>query len=169
MKLAEYLEGIVGQHYDLVFRFALSLARTESDARDLTQHAFYILAAKGHQVRDFSKVKSWLFTTLHRAYLEMRRTEARYVDQELQEVSEEITLDSPQRSCLLDNSQVLDALCQLDDLYQKPVALFYLEDCTYREIATILHVPVGTVKSRISRGIRQLKNILISDDLNKST
>jgi RNA polymerase sigma-70 factor (ECF subfamily) len=55
---------------------------------------------------------------------------------------------------------VVDALGEVDPTYQAPVALFYLEERPYKEIAQILGVPMGTVKSRISRGIAQLRNLL---------
>jgi transposase len=48
----------------------------------------------------------------------------------------------------------------VDEVYQGAVALFYLEDCSYKEIAEILEVAEGTVKSRISRGIAQLRHLL---------
>ena len=67
---------------------------------------------------------------------------------------------SPARINQLDSAQVLQALAQVDEVYQSPVALFYLEDCSYKEIAEILEVPMGTVKSRIARGIAQLHNSL---------
>ena len=53
------------RYYQSLYRFALSLARCEAVAADLTQETYYIFAAKGHQLRDETKVKSWLFTTLH--------------------------------------------------------------------------------------------------------
>jgi len=165
MKLAEHLEATVGEHFEPLFRFALSLTRAEPNARDLTQQAFYVLAAKGHQLRDLSKVKSWRFTTLHRAYLHMRQTQTLFVDRELQEVSEGLPVDSADRSSPLDNPPLLVALGQLEEMYQAPVARFYLEDYSYMKIAAVLEVPVGTVKSRISRGIRQLKKILLLDNL----
>jgi RNA polymerase sigma-70 factor (ECF subfamily) len=60
----------------------------------------------------------------------------------------------------LDSAKVLQALAQVDEVYQAPVSLFYLEDCSYKEIADILEVPIGTVKSRMARGIAQLQTIL---------
>ena len=48
---------------------------------------------------------------------------------------------------------MLEALAGLDEIYQAPVALFYLQDCSYNEIAEILDVPLGTVKSRLTRGL----------------
>jgi hypothetical protein len=63
---------------------------------------------------------------------------------------------------------VLPALARLDEKHQAAVAMFYLEDYTYKDIAVILDVPVGTVKSRISRGIVQLREILLSDDSSAS-
>jgi RNA polymerase sigma-70 factor (ECF subfamily) len=59
-----------------------------------------------------------------------------------------------------DSSQALAALAKVDELFQPAVALFYLEDCSYKEISEILKVPIGTVKSRVSRGIMQLREIL---------
>ncbi len=166
MKPAEQFGAIVEEHYQPLFRFALSLTRAESDAWDLTQQAFYVLVAKGHQLRDLSNVKSWLFTTLHRAYLHTRRRQAPFVDQELEEVSKTLPIDSPESGTQMDACQVLSALGQLDEVYQAPVSIFYLQDYSYREIAGILEVPVGTVKSRISRGIGLLNKILLSDDHN---
>jgi RNA polymerase sigma-70 factor (ECF subfamily) len=72
MNSAEQFEAIVREHYEPLYRFALSLTRSAWDASDLTQHTFYIWATKSHQLHDISKVKSWLFTTLHRAFLQAR-------------------------------------------------------------------------------------------------
>src|SRR5437867_4227654 len=78
MSSDEQFEAIVCEHYEPLFRFAISLTREESDARDLTQQTFYVWATKGHQLRDISKVKTWLFTTLHRTFLETRRRQLRF-------------------------------------------------------------------------------------------
>ena len=67
---------------------------------------------------------------------------------------------SPARVNQLDSGQVLKALAQVDEVYRAPVALFYLQEYAYKEIAEILNVPMGTVKSRIARGIARLQEIL---------
>src|SRR5262245_34364593 len=56
MNSADLFEAIVNEHYAPLFRFAMSLTRSESDACDLTQQTFYVWAKKGHQLRDISKV-----------------------------------------------------------------------------------------------------------------
>ena len=58
MNSADQFEAIVSEHYEPLFRFAMSLTRVESDAWDLTQQTFYIWATKGHQLRDVTKVKT---------------------------------------------------------------------------------------------------------------
>ena len=58
MNSAELFEAIVCEHYEGLFRFAMSLTQSESDAWDLTQQTFYTWATKGHQLSDISKVKS---------------------------------------------------------------------------------------------------------------
>ena len=154
-------EELVARHYESLYKFAFSLTRAEADASDLTQQTFYLWATKGHQLRDRSKVKTWLFTTLHRIFLEARRRQTRFPHRGLDEVApEDLPASSPPSDDHLDSAQVLRALAQVDKVYQGAVALYYLEDCSYREIAEILEVAEGTVKSRIARGITQLRHLM---------
>jgi len=69
----------------------------------------------------------------------------------------------------VDSLQVLSVLARVDEVHRGAVALFYLEDCSYKDIAAILEVPVGTVKSRIARGLAQLRELLLSDGSGAST
>jgi RNA polymerase sigma factor (sigma-70 family) len=169
MNSTDLFGAIVNEHYEPLYRFALSLTRSESDASDLTQQTFYIWAKKGHQLRDLSKVKAWLFTTLHRVFLFARRRQIRYPYTGLEEAGDQLPSVPPVRFSAGDASQVLTALARVDEVYQAAVALFYLEDCSYKDIAAVLEVPVGTVKSRIARGIAQLRDILRSGELHAPT
>ncbi len=157
-------EAVVERYYGPLFKFALSLTHSEADACDLTQHTFYTWSTKGSQLRDATKVKTWLFTTLHRAFLETKRRQTRFPHYELEEVETELPCISAEEAGRLDAAEVLDALAKIDAAFRAPVALFYLEDYPYREIAAILDIPLGTVKSRIARGITQLKRLLAADD-----
>jgi RNA polymerase sigma factor (sigma-70 family) len=168
MNSAEQFETIVNSHYEGLYRFALSLTRSESDAADLVQQTFYVWATKGHQLRDISKVKTWLFTTLHRAFLENRRRQTRFPHFELSASEHELPEVTPEIVNRLASHQVLAALAEVDEIYRAAVALFYMDGCPYKDIAAILEIPVGTVKSRVSRGIDQLRKILLSADVRAS-
>jgi RNA polymerase sigma-70 factor, ECF subfamily len=153
-------EDIVDRYYRSLFRFALSLTRSEADACDLTQHTFYTWGLKGNNLRDVTKVRAWLFTTLHRAFLERKRRETRFPHQELETMETELPSVPACQEARVDAAGVLEALAKVDQVFRAPVTLFYLEDCPYGEIALILNVPIGTVKSRIARGIVQLQKLL---------
>jgi RNA polymerase sigma-70 factor (ECF subfamily) len=153
-------EKLVELHYKSLYRFALSLTRSEAEACDLTQQAFYIFAKSGGQLRDKSKVKSWLFTTLHREYLARRRRLVRFPETDFADADAELPPVQP-NFATVDSPQVLNALAKIEPSFQAAVSLFYLEDYTYPQIAEILDIPLGTVKSRIARGIGQLKKLLI--------
>src|SRR5262245_37116433 len=90
MNSADQFEAIVAGHYEPLYRFASSLTRAESDAQDLTQQTFYVWAMKGHQLRDISKVKTWLFTALYRAFLEAKRRQIKFPHDSLDEVAEQL-------------------------------------------------------------------------------
>ena len=153
-------EKIVADYYAQLYQFAFSLAREEAEACDLTQQTFCIWAAKGHQLRDTSKVKTWLFTTLYREFLGARRRQNRFPQVELDSVTEALPVILPPDVNRLDSAQLLDALGRLDESHRVPVALFYLQDYSYNEIAEILEIPLGTVKSRLVRGLAKLHELL---------
>jgi RNA polymerase sigma factor (sigma-70 family) len=154
-------ENLVEFYYGPLYRFAMSLTRTESSAGDLVQDTFLAWAAKGHQLRDTSKVKAWLFTTLHRRFLESQRRATRFPHVEVDEGAEDFPNVEPTLVDQVDARTVVQMLAQVDSQFQAAVALFYLEDYSYNEIASILDVPLGTVKSRIARGLTQLRTLVL--------
>jgi len=152
---------LVDAHYAPLFRFALSLTKNSSDACDLTQQTFFIWARKGEQVRDGSKVKSWLFTTLYREFLRGRRRASQMM------ALEDLPADAaepaaPETDVLagMDAGLVVAALQEVDEVYRVPLTLFYLEELSYKEIAEAVEAPLGTVMSRLSRGKAQLRAVL---------
>src|SRR5712675_909850 len=88
-------ESLVGRYYDPLYQFAFSLAREEADACDLVQQTFCIWANKGHQLRDATKVKTWLFTTLHREFLGLRRKQTRFPQVDLDYAAAELPAVAP--------------------------------------------------------------------------
>lgn len=154
-------DNLVSLYYGPLYQFAFSLTRSESDAADLTQQAFYIWATKGHQLRDKSKVKTWLFTTLHREFLNHRRKVVRFPHHELSEIEHELPAVTPEMVNALDSAAVVELLNRVAQPYQAALALFYLEDYSYKDIADVLDVPLGTVQSRISRGMAQLQQLIM--------
>ena len=148
------------RYYQSLYRFALSLARCEAVAADLTQETYYIFAAKGHQLRDETKVKSWLFTTLHREFLRRQRHAHCFPHHETSQVEHELPVVSSTVVNDLDSITVMQALQRVDEHYRVSLAMFYLEDFSYKEIAEALEIPVGTVMSRLARGKAQLRVIL---------
>ncbi|KAF0095437.1 MAG: RNA polymerase sigma-70 factor ECF subfamily [Puniceicoccaceae bacterium 5H] len=151
---------LVAAHYQNLYRFALSLARNPDDAADLVQQTFLRWAKKGHTLRDTGKVKSWLFTTLYREFLRIHRKgkQTTAMEPEILELeTPPVEADVAQR---YDSRAAVEALEAVDEVYRAPLSLFYLEDLSYKEIAEVLDVPIGTVMSRLSRGKAQLKKIL---------
>jgi RNA polymerase sigma-70 factor (ECF subfamily) len=128
------------------------------------QQTFYVWATKGSQLRDASKAKTWLFTTLHREFLKTRRKQVRFPEQALDQVEDELpAVDSlllAKMDAKMDSKMILDALQQVDERYRVPISLFYLEDHSYKEIAEILDIAVGTIQSRIFRGKAQMQKLL---------
>ena len=160
---ARTFEDIVSTYYESLYRFAFSLTQREADACDLTQETFSRFARKGHQLRDKSKVKSWLFTTLYREFVDTHRRHLRYPEIEMDEASHELPATFSNVAQQLDAATAREALQQVDEVYRAPLTLFDLDEHSYLEIAEILGIPVGTVMSRISRGRALLRRILEDD------
>lgn len=161
-------ENLVELYYRELYRFAYGLVRNEHDAADLTQQTFFIWASKGHQLRDRGQAKSWLFTTLHREFLQRHRREMRFSHHEISESEQELPQVMPDTIQKMDAQALLGFVGQLDLLYRAPLVLHYLEDMPYKEIAAALDMPIGTVQSRISRGKAMLYQMLSGTDAQPS-
>jgi len=156
-------EQLVNGQYAPLYRFALTLAKSETEAADLTQQTFFLWATKGHELRDGSKAKSWLFTTLFREFLAHRRHDVRFPKVGLEKMREEEMSILPNINAF-DGASVLQTLRDLEEPFRAPLTLFYIEQFSYHEIAEILEVPIGTVMSRLSRGKAQLRQRLLSKE-----
>lgn len=154
---AEFIQ-LVDRFYPALYRFALSLARSQADACDLTQQTFYVWATKGHALREEAKAKSWLFTTLYREFLKGRRRSERLtpLDTVTETEADPANLVA-ETIATMDAQDVLEALKEVDEAFRAALTLFYLEDLSYNEIAGVLEIPMGTVMSRLSRGKAQLR------------
>jgi RNA polymerase sigma-70 factor (ECF subfamily) len=153
-------EQAVQEHYADVFRFALSLTKREAEACDLTQESFYRLGAKGRELADPTKLKSWLFTTCYREFLRDERHRVGFPHVEISLVESELPEATPERVQEMDPDALMATLEKLDEIYRVPVMLFYLQGLAYKEIAAVLAVPIGTVMSRLARGKEQLRGLL---------
>jgi RNA polymerase sigma-70 factor (ECF subfamily) len=162
MSPGDQFEALVEEHYRSLYRFAYTLVRNDADAADLTQEAFYIWAKKGDQLQDPKKAKAWLFRTLHREFLQSCRHRIRFPEVELGPREADLPSVPPPTGTPLDAASILSALDDLEATFQTPLMLFYLGDFAYQEIADLLGIPMGTVKSRLARGVEQLQRRLES-------
>lgn len=159
---ADTFEILVNEWYDRLYRFALSLTRSRDDALDLTQQTFVRWAEKGGQLRDQRRAKSWLFTVLYREFVGHWRGRRHIDHQPAEEALRYVAAETTPAETSADGKLVMEALSQLDETFRAPLALFYLQDHSYREIAEILGVPIGTVMSRLARGRDHLRERLES-------
>jgi RNA polymerase sigma factor (sigma-70 family) len=155
-------EQIVDAHYQGLYRFALSMCRREATAQDLVQQTFLQWAKKGHTLRDATKVKTWLFTTIYREWLGIARREKKYEEVEFEhDLHGSAHNHDDGENPRVDSATLQTALEQLEPNYRAPLVLFYLKELSYRDIAETLGVPIGTVMSRLSRAKDQLRAILV--------
>jgi RNA polymerase sigma-70 factor (ECF subfamily) len=162
---SEVFTQLVDAHYTPLYRFALSLAKNSADAGDLVQQTFFIWATKGHGLRETTKAKSWLFTTLYREFLRGRRRDSRATSlEDLSPGEADVAAEEVDRVTRLDAASVVASLQSVDEVFRAPLTLFYLEELSYQEIAAALDVPIGTVMSRLSRGKAQLRVTLAREE-----
>ena len=152
--------SIVNSLYSSLYQFAVGLTKSESDSLDLVQQTFLTFGQRLDQIRDFSKIKSWLFTTLRREFLLKIRRHKRHPQEQFLPEAHDLPAEDPEIWRSLDARSIREALLQVDDKYRVALELFYLSNLSYREIGDALGLPIGTVMSRLSRGKARLKSIL---------
>ncbi len=150
----------VEAYYQPAYRFAFSLSGNHADACDITQQAFYLAHLRSGQLRNTGKRKQWLFTILHREFLRTVRRAAAHPQTTLELAEPALPLITVDHAAALDGKTVVGVLQTLEEHFRLPLVLFYLDQLSYKEIAAVLEIPIGTVMSRLARGKELLRQQL---------
>ena len=156
----QQFEALALPHLDALYNFALRMTRNEYDAEDLVQETCLQAYRRFAQLKDVDRCRQWLFrilrnTFINRWHKRKREPESIAYEQEMvglvgPETPEEVVFGR-----LLDD-ELKAALERLPEEYRIAVFLSDLEGLAYGEIAEVLRCPIGTVRSRLSRGRRLL-------------
>jgi RNA polymerase sigma-70 factor, ECF subfamily len=159
---------------EAVHRFALRLTRDGPEAEDLVQETYLRAYRSWDQFARGTNCRSWLFTICRNTHLHARQSaRSRY-----EVVETDASAGSADRSQLLDqhavatqspddffgrivDDRLLEAIDALPEDFREPLILSDLADLNYAEIAEVLNIPLGTVKSRLFRARRQLRDALL--------
>lgn len=163
---------LVSYYHGSVYNLVYGILADPADAADVTQEVFLRVFRGIRGFRRGSSLKTWLYRISVRQALNHRRWWWRHHRQQVSMESEEETMghiferptgeETPFDQCVAHEMQaaVRRALASVPPVFRSAVILRDLEGLSYEEIAEILDVSIGTIKSRILRGRRLLKDIL---------
>jgi RNA polymerase sigma-70 factor (ECF subfamily) len=158
-------EQEVLQYIDGLYGYALHLTRNPDDASDLVQETYARAFRARSQYELGTNARAWLFAILRNTFLNLRRADGRaprtvpceWIDELAEGDDGELPIErsaDPHRCFLNDllREDIDKALAELPEEFRSAVVLCDVEEMPYAEIAEVLGVPIGTVRSRIHRG-----------------
>ena len=154
-------------HLDALYSFALKLARGRDEAEDLVSDTLLRAFERWEQYRLGTNIRAWLFTILYHLFVSRkRRIDAREVHESdtgpgrsMRDAIGEADPEGTFYDSFLDE-EIVRAIDALPDDYRTAVVLSDIQELRYAEIAQVLGIPEGTVKSRLFRGRRLLQRTL---------
>ena len=154
-------------HLDALYSFALKLSRARDEAEDLVSDTVLRAFERWEQYRLGTNIRAWLFTILYHLFVSRkRRIDAREVsesDSGPGRATRDAVGDADPEGTYYDSfldDEIVRAIDSLPDEYRTAVVLSDIQELRYAEIAQILGIPEGTVKSRLFRGRRLLQRKL---------
>ena len=154
-------------HLDALYSFALKLSRARDEAEDLVSETVLRAFERWEQYRLGTNIRAWLFTILYHLFVSRkRRIDAREVsesDSGPGRATRDAVGDADPEGTYYDSfldDEIVRAIDSLPDEYRTAVVLSDIQELRYAEIAQILGIPEGTVKSRLFRGRRLLQRKL---------
>lgn len=141
-------------------RYARALTRDVTSADDLVQSCLARAVAKQHLWQPGTDLRAWLFTLLHNQHVnDVRRSVREGANVSIEDAAPVLTVQAN----AIDVLQLRDlekALGKLAPEQRQVILLVGLEGMRYEEVAAILDIPIGTVRSRLSRGRDQLRKLM---------
>jgi RNA polymerase sigma-70 factor, ECF subfamily len=163
---AELLDRLIVQYQHRLLRYLLFLTGDREMADDLFQETWMRVLTRGSQYNGAARFDTWLFTVARNMLIDMRRRRTMVSLEELCTAEgEDYTFEIPSTEpnpfdeyrCQEEARKITGALLMLDPLHREVLVLRFHEDLSLEEIATVTRSPLSTVKSRLYRGIAQLK------------
>ena len=150
-------------------RYARALTRDLTRADDLVQSCLMRAVAKQHLWQPGTDLRAWLFTILHNQHVnDVRRSARDGNNVDIDEISAETLTTQPNAHVRLELRDLERAMGKLGTEQRQVILLVCLEGMRYEQVAEILNVPVGTVRSRLSRGRDQLRWLMGVEDYGPS-
>ncbi|MDR0848028.1 MAG: sigma-70 family RNA polymerase sigma factor [Propionibacteriaceae bacterium] len=160
-------------YIDQLYSTALRYTRNPADAEDVVQETYAKALSSFYQFKEGTNLKAWLYRILTNTFINTYRKAQRSPQiapspevEDWQLARADSHSASPPLSAEMEalshitDSRIVDAMRSLKDEYRYAVYLSDIEGFSYKEIAEILDVPIGTVMSRLSRGRSQLRESL---------
>lgn len=166
-------EELILKHEKIVYNLALRMMNHGEDAKDISQEVFLKTYRSLSNFDERSAFSTWLYRITHNTCIdEMRKRKGKQsfsLEEELEHEEGSVQRqiadegDTPEESILRaeQKNEILQALDNLSEEHKAAIVLRDVKGLSYEEIAEILEVTLGTVKSRISRGRNQLKNEIL--------
>ena len=156
---AQDLHQVIEALIPRLARYARVLTRDPAAADDLVQECLTRALGKMHLWEEGTDLRAWLFTILHHQYVSLTRRQARQrASNELQKSYRSLTV-SPNQTARLELRDLERALAALPEEQRSVILLVGLEGMRYDEAASLVNLPVGTVRSRVSRGRETLRGM----------
>jgi RNA polymerase sigma-70 factor, ECF subfamily len=141
-------------------RYARALTRDFTAADDLVQECLTRALSKIHLWQPGTDLRAWMFTILHNQYVnQVRRSVRTGTSVTITEMETDLT-SAPNQDRRLELRDVERALAALPEEQRSTLSLVGIEGCRYEEAAVAFNVPVGTIRSRISRARQALRQAL---------
>lgn len=151
------VEDAFQKYGDRVFSAAFSICRNREDADDVVQDTFLRYHIKNLQYMDETHLKAWLLRVAINRAKDITAAFWRRNRVSWEAYMEELEFTQPE------DRSLFRAVMALPEKYRLVLHLYYYEECSIREIASLLHTGEGTIKSRLSRGRTLLKTMLTED------
>lgn len=148
-------EQFVIEHYEAIFRFLRNLTGSKEDAEDLTQQTFLRAWEALPNFRGDSSLSTWLHSIAYREYTHWLRSQREFVP-----LDEIVDMPDEQSNQNLEAVLLRWAIYRLDPEHREVFVLYYVQGFSVSEVAKIIGVPVGTVKSRLFFARQKLKELL---------
>lgn len=158
--IADQLAELLKEEITPLRRFALLLTKSYEDAEDLAQDTIERALLKAH-LFDGANLRSWLFTVCRRIFLnQIRKKNSRGVNVDIEDAPQAAMSVNSDQESHLEFQQTLDCVRQLPKRDQAILSLIVFDGVRYDEAADALDLPIGTVRSRLSRARSRLHGLI---------